>query len=179
MQIQRGDATRPSILMTNAEKFFLLAEAAERYGIASFGTAKSNYEAGVKEDFRLKTASQTFTPNATLAVADEASARYLVNGIKFADWSLATTQDDRIRTILIQKWVSLVHVNGLEAWSEYRKSSGSTAVGVPLSVRSVSPSAEPNEPVRFFYPLREESVNSSNVPKGINVFTSKIFWDVN
>jgi hypothetical protein len=72
----------------------------------------------------------------------------------------------------------LEHISGLEAWSEYRKSSGSTSVGVPILVRTLASTTNP-EPVRFLYPQAELDVNTNNVPKNISRFTSKIFWDVN
>lgn len=178
IQIQKGDATRQSILMTVAEMYFLLAEAQQRYGTSGLPSdAKTNYENGVKYSFRLCTAAQTFTPNASIADADAYSSRYLnrASGNNIT-WNGST---DKIRAILIQKWVALCHIDGLEAWSEYRKSSGSSSVGVPSSVKSVAVDPSDPEPVRLYYPLTEESTNGTNVPQNIDVFTSKIFWDVN
>jgi hypothetical protein len=110
----------------------------------------------------------------------------MARNIAYVTWTNATSQADLVRTILIQKWASLIQVNGMESWSEYRKSNTTTATGVvtafgsvPSSPHSINGSAAAGEPVRLFYPLREESTNGSNVPPGINVFTSKIFWDVN
>jgi hypothetical protein len=43
----------------------------------------------------------------------------------------------------------------------------------------VAVSSSVKEPVRFFYPLRESNVNGKNVPAGIDVFNSRVFWDIN
>lgn len=178
MQIVKGDATRPSILITAAEKYFILAEAAQRYGVSfatETGTAQVLYENGVKWAFRLTTAAWTSTgTGATYAQADAAATTYLAQATNLVGWTAST---DKIRAILVQKWVSLIHVNGLEAWSDYRKSNGTASVSVPASVKSVVTSNA--EPVRLYYPLIETSSNSTNVPQNINVTTSRIFWDVN
>jgi hypothetical protein len=76
--------------------------------------------------------------------------------------------------------VALCNVDGLEAWSEYRRTSSPTNPNgnAPASPKSIAVGGGP-DPVRFFYPLREESVNVGNVPQNINVFSSRIFWDIN
>lgn len=175
-QIKRGDATRPMIIMTAAESFFLRAEAAQRYGIASLGTAQTNYETGIRWAFRLAAATHVATASANDATADAAAIAYYSQAVNNVGWAAST---DKIKAILIQKWMVLGNVDGSEAWAEYRKSSGSASVGVPASVKSVAVPVSQPEPVRLFYPLRENSVNGANVPTGIDVFTSKIFWDVN
>lgn len=174
--IVKGDATRPMIIMSASEAFFLKAEAAQRYGIASLGTAQSNYESGITWAFRLAAATHVGTATATNAQADAAAAAYYAQAVDNVNWTAST---NKIKAILIQKWMVLGNIDGSEAWAEYRKSSGSTSVGVPASVKSVAVAASQPEPVRLFYPLRENSVNGSNVPTGIDVFTSKVFWDVN
>jgi large subunit ribosomal protein L2 len=50
--------------------------------------------------------------------------------------------------------------------------------GVPATVKSLTAGTNP-EPRRLFYPLRETQVNGTHVPAGVDVFTTKIFWDVN
>jgi hypothetical protein len=163
-QVNKGDATRRMLVMTPAEAYFLIAEA-QVAGVTGLpGTAQSNYENGVRWAFRQAAATQTTTATASDAQADAAANTYLTSGTMFADWTAATNATERHRSILIQKWEALCHVDGLEAWSEYRKATAS--VTTP-------------EPRRLFYPLREFQVNGSNVPAGVDVFTTKIFWDVN
>lgn len=182
-QIQQGQGTRPGMMMLLAESYFLQAEASQRYGIAfavpalPVGFATTNpqalYEAGILSHFRTCAAPST-AGNAS-NTGDAYALRYVLRPINNINWVLST---DKIRAILIQKWVSLEHINGLEAWSEYRKSSGSASVGVPIYVKTVQPITNP-EPVRYLYPQSELDANSNNVPTNISRFTSRIFWDVN
>lgn len=176
MQIFMYDATRPSVLMSAAEAYFLRAEAAQRYGIAALGSAQSNYEIGVRWAFRLAAATHTSSPSATVAQADAAANTYLANGQQNVDWAASI---DKLRAIWIQKWLALVHIDGLEAWSEYRRTNSPTSTGsVPTSPKSIAVSGSQPEPVRLFYPQREQNVNSANY-MNVNVFTNRIFWDVN
>jgi hypothetical protein len=179
-QVLRGDATRRMIFMSPAEAYFLIAEA-QVAGVTGLpGTAQSNYENGVRWAFRQAAATHTTTATATEAAADAAANTYLASGTPFADWSAATNATERHRTILLQKWVALTHVDGLESWSEYRKASGNAGFGPVIysTPKSVAAGTNP-EPRRLFYPLREFQVNGSNVPTGVDVFTTKIFWDIN
>jgi hypothetical protein len=171
IQVVKGDATRRMIVMTAAEVYFNLAEAAQR-GVPGIGTAQTNYENGVRWAFRLAAATQTGTATATDAAADAAANGYLTSTAVNADWSASP---DKLAAILIQKWTAFCHIDGLEAWSDYRKSGG---ISCPTSPKSQVAAASA-EPVRLLYPLRENQVNGANVPANIDRFTSKIFWDVN
>jgi hypothetical protein len=192
-QIVLGDASRASILMTAAEAYFLRAEAFAKYGIASVGTDASNYTSGVRSAFRLAAATQAGTGTSTNSAADAAADAYIAgssptNGV-YINYASATTTADKLKAIWVQKWVALCNIDGLESWAEYRRTNTTNAAGAvltygncpysPKSVAATSPGGA--EPVRLFYPLREESVNSANVPHpaGFSVFTSKIFWDAN
>ncbi|MFI5133040.1 MAG: SusD/RagB family nutrient-binding outer membrane lipoprotein [Chitinophagales bacterium] len=194
-QIVKGDAGRSSIIMTVAESYFLQSEAALVFGIGSWGTVQNLYNSGVQWAFRLATATQAGTATGTNASADAAATLYLTpgSGAPFADWNLATTTVLKRTFIQVQKWVALCNIDGSELWAEYRRINTTDASGVvsatpgangafgcsPYTPHSVVVAPTSPEPVRLFYPLRESSVNGSNVPAGINVFTSKIFWDVN
>lgn len=154
--IIRGQYNKPVVLMTAAETQFSLAEAKQRYpGVTLPGTAQSYYEEGVKQSFR-----------ALGATAAQATT-LLTSGIADADWTVST---DKLRAIAIQKWLALNNFSGLEAWSEYRK----TNLPVTPQAATVTDS---RRPVRFFYP-NTESGSNANVPAGIDIFTSRIFWDV-
>jgi hypothetical protein len=174
IQVQAGFGTRPGMLMLLAEAYFIQAEAAFRYGIAfTGGGAQQLYEAGILAHFRT-CAAPSSAGNVSNA-GDAYAARYILRPLQNVSW---VTSTNKLRAILIQKWVSLCNINGLEAWSDYRKSSGSTSVSVPILVRTRAGTTNP-EPVRYLYPQRELDANSANVPTGIDRFTSKIFWDVN
>lgn len=159
----KGEYNRPMYLMLAAETNFLLAEAKQRYGAAVnlTGTAQEYYEQGVKESFRITGATATYG-------ADKATA-LLTSGKDLADW---TASPDKLKAIWMQKWLALVNFSGLEAWSEYRRTD---FPAIPLSA---SAPAGQKRAVRLFYPSTEGGSNP-NVPTGIDVFTSKIFWDIN
>jgi hypothetical protein len=175
IQIQQGQGSRAAMLMLLAESYFLRAEAAERYAIAfpGFASAQALYEAGILAHFR--TCAAPSTAGNAANTGDAFAQRYIARAVNNQGWAVST---DKIKAILIQKWVSLCNINGLEAWSEYRKSSGSTSVGIPVSPKTVAATSN-SEPVRFLYPQSEFNVNNANVPQGIDRFTSKIFWDKN
>lgn len=179
VQVNKFDATRRMIIMTPAEIYLNIAEA-QLIGVTGLpGTPQSNYENGVTWAFRVAAGTHTSSPTASEAQADAASAAYLSGGTLYADYSAATTDVDRRRSILIQKWLALAHIDGLEAWSEYRKASGAVGYGTVLPTSPKSQTATNAEPVRILYPRREDQTNTANVPTGIDPFTSKIFWDVN
>src|SRR4030095_3798667 len=164
-QIKKGDFARPMILMTNAESQFLLAEAKQRYGasITPAGTPQSYYEQGVKESFRLT--------GTTTAYGAAAATTLLTSGLDLADW---TASPDKLKAIWMQKWIALTNYSGLEAWSEYRKNN------FPVTPASASTSLTAARPVRLFYPQAELASNGENVTAqgNIDVFTTKLFWDV-
>lgn len=167
--------TRAGMFMLLAESDFLQAEYTERYGATFNGaTAKILYEKGIRDHFRT-IASPSTAGTAANAIADGFSFRYYNRPFNNVNYDSST---DKIKAILLQKWISLTHINGAEQWAEYRKASGTSSVGVPSSVKTVAGTSNP-EPSRFLYPQSEFDNNAQNVPKNINRFTSKIFWDVN
>jgi hypothetical protein len=182
MQIIKGQATLPAIVITDAEAKFLQAEAIQRGWMA--GNAGTMYASGVTAAFRLAAAIQFPTASATTAASDAAAAAYLAsttapNGV-YLNYDSAVVHGSALKSIWVQKWVGLCNVDGEEAWSEYRRTNSPTNLygNCPTSPKSVAVGGGP-EPVRLYYPLREESVNGTNVPQSINVFSSRIFWDIN
>ena len=88
-------------------------------------------------------------------------------------------------TILTQKWFALNAIASFEVWTDYRRTDyvlgravGYTP-GPPISVDPGNTST--TIPRRLLYPQNEYNYNAANVgAEGtINVFTSKIFWDLN
>ena len=148
--------------MTAAEAHFLMAEAKQRFPAVTLpGTAQSYYETGVRESFRI------------LGVANPvASANVLLaSGKVNADWAASP---NKLEAIAIQKWLALTNFNGLEAWSEYRRT------GLPVTPQSLAVSDPNKRPVRLFYPNTELGSNEANVKAQgtIDVFNTRLFWDV-
>jgi hypothetical protein len=169
-------------LMLLAESDFLQAEADLR-GILS-GTAATDFNNGILASF-------TYLyelPNLSVApgldpIGDEAaylannSTSYLVN------FSLASTPAEQLEAIITQKYIALDFINGGEAWNEYRRT------GYPVSSPSTlndpygsfastqSQATRPDHlPTRLPYPASEAATNAANVPQGVNIYTSTIFW---
>jgi Starch-binding associating with outer membrane len=160
--IVQGDYGKPVVIMSSSEGFFLQAEAKERYGaVVNIGTtAQVLYETAVREHFKL-----TGVPNAAAA-----AAQLLSSGNAHADYSAAP---DKLKCIYVQKWIALANYNGFEAWCEMRRTNVPRS---PISLRAQSPVP----PVRLYYPLIETVSNGDNVAAQgvINVFTSRLFWDI-
>jgi hypothetical protein len=178
MQIKKGDATRALVMMTDAESYFLQAEARQRGWLP--GSAQAAYEEGVRRDFRFVSNVGLSYATATQAQADAAANAYLVSGVANADWSAST---DKLKAIWVQKWVALCNVDGSEAFAEYRRTNSPANpngnIPSPYTAQSVATTAA--QPLRLFYPLRESNVNGANVPLSGNTypFNTRIFWDIN
>ena len=164
-QIVKGEFNRPMVLMTNAESQFLLAEAKQRYGagVTLPLTAQQYYEQGVKESFRITGTTATY--------GAAAATTLLTSGFDLADW---TASPDKLKAIWMQKWIALTNYSGLEAWSEYRRTN------FPNTPSSAATAANAPRPVRLFYPQAELASNGENVTAqgAIDVFTTRLFWDV-
>ena len=160
-QIVKGQFSKQFFFFTAAETNFLLAEAKQRYGAAVTlsGTAQSYYEEGVKQSFRL------------VGAPAAAATTLLSNGIDLVDWNASP---DKLKAIWQQKWISLVGFCGMEGWAEYRRT------GFPVIPQSVIVSDPNRRPVRLYYPQSELGSNEANVTAqgAINVFTNRLFWDV-
>lgn len=156
----RGDYGRPYVMFTAAEVQFCLAELKQRFpGVTLSGTAQGYYEEGVRQAFRL-VGSTTAQANALTS-----------SGLADCDWVAST---DKLKAIATQKWFGLCNFQGFEAWTEYRRTR------IPVTPQSQQePSSK--RPLRFFYPNTEGGSNTANVKAQgtIDVFATKIFWDVN
>ena len=144
--------------MTATEIQFSLAEAKQRFPAVTLpGTAQSYYEEGVRQSFRV------------LGVANATAQANVLTSSGIADADFAASPD-KLRAIAIQKWLALANFSGLEAWTEYRKSN------LPVTPQANTVTST-DRPLRFFYP-NTESGSNANVPTGIDVFKTRLFWDV-
>ncbi len=161
--ITKGRFNRPLYLMINAELQFLLAEAAQLYGAASGlpNTAQQYYEQGVNESFRLLE-----VPNAA-----ENAAVLLAIGIDQANFAASA---DKLKAIWLQKWLALTNYEGIEAWTELRRTN------YPAVPKSLAAAPTQLPPVRLYYPGTQAGSNGKNVEAqgAIDVFNTRIFWDV-
>lgn len=155
----RGQFNRAFILMTAAEVQLHLAEAKQRFADVTLpNTAKAYFDEGIKQSFRAL--------GANTAGADALKASKVNN----YDWDAST---DKLAAIAIQKWLAFANYSGFEAWSEYRKT------GLPVTPQSAQ-LTDAKRPVRLYYPNTEFGSNGANVTAQgtIDVFTTRLFWDI-
>lgn len=152
----------PGVIMTASEALFLQAEAAQR-GLIANADYHSLFNQAVAESFRF------------LGVPNSASAATTyINSTKDPRVNPAYAPDP-IQTIIYQKWVATAEIDGLEEWSDYRRT------GYPDRTNpSVNPAASPNQiPKRLLYPQTETTLNPTNYAaehqQNSDIYT-KIFW---
>ena len=184
--VYRGN-DKPQFIFTSAECQFLIAEATHR-GFLPGGAvaAKAALATGVAESFRSVGAAAT-------------SAAYITGntGYPDVDYNVTTPAVPNqaiggLYTIISQKWFALNGIAPFEVWSDYRRVDYSAAVkhfryGLAggyneIPQISVSPTNTKTEIiVRYPYPQNEFLYNPTSVgAQGpVNVFSTKIFWDLN
>ncbi len=173
-----GAASRAWIF-TSVESLFLQSEARQRGIITTGPTASILLTSAVRESFvwlGLTTAQADayITANATYPDVDY-TAPPLAAGLPGGG----------LFTILQQKWFALNSIAPYEIWTDFRRSGivygagGGFTAGPTISI-------DPNNtkttiPVRLFYPQNEYNYNAANVAKEgtVNLFTGRIFWDLN
>lgn len=173
-----GAASRAWIL-TSVESLFLQAEARHRGLLTTGPAAGALLTSAIRESF------------VWLGLTAGQADTYLANNEGYPDvdytapWQTATPPGGGLFTILSQKWFALNSIATFEVWSDYRRTDyvlGSVVgyqAGPPLSVE---PSRTATSiPRRLLYPQAEYNYNAANVgAQGtLNVFTGKIFWDLN
>jgi hypothetical protein len=151
--------TFPGDLLDYAETEFLLAEAVER-GFPVTGTAAAHYNSGV-------TASIQFWGG----TVPDANAYLLQPTVAYA-----TATGDYKRKIGYQKWIALYN-RGWDAWTSIRRLGYPDIDNLNPPYGAISPM-----PLRFYYPLAEQSANATNYKAAVQAIggtdqvTTKLFW---
>lgn len=171
------------IIFPASETYFLLAEAALN-GHALAGTAAVNFDDGIKASYNYleKLGSTNALASGESPGTDltnykaENSTNYLVT------YTLATTYAQRLEAIITQKYIALNYIDGYESWTEFRRTTypsiinGSTKSTETFASLQSASTRDDKLPLRGLYPQDEVNINP-NAPTGLNVFTTKIFWD--
>lgn len=171
-------------IMLAAESHFLQAEAYMK-GLLAGGSAATSFDNGITASFTYLYKTVANTVDASKNVATDVAAYKAANsGSYLVNYGLAASDEQRLEAIITQKYIALNMVTNDEAWNEFRRTAypksvvGGTAFTSMASF--VSNSSRPDKlPARIMYPTSEHQLNPSNVPSGINQFTSLIFWDAN
>lgn len=142
-------------IMTYAELQFILAEAAQKSLIT--GNAQTYYENGIKAGFSM--------------FATEIPADYLTAA------NVAFDNAKALEQIGLQKWIAYFF-NGIEAWLDWRRTGFPTIKPGPANLN------DNKVPVRYIYPLSEQSLNEANrnsavAAQGADNLNTHVWWDVN
>jgi hypothetical protein len=185
-------------LMLLAEAKFLLAEAIVKGKLT--GSAESAFKAGITASFRYLYKNQTgvvdgskssLVPvDASGIAANGESAAYLdyldQNPDSYlVDFKQAAGQAQQIEAIITQKYIALNEIAMDEAFAEYRRTSypinvaGSSDPLYNMASKQSRATSPDKLITRVPYPQSEYNVNSGNVPQNINIFSAKVFWDIN
>jgi hypothetical protein len=157
-----------TLLMTYGELQFILAEAAERGFIS--GNAETYYTNAIQSQFDYYAsripANYVFP---TAADVQPAAGYFTQTAVVYTG-----TQDEKLNKIWLQKWLALFNC-GFEGWSEWRRT------GVP--VITPGPNSLGFVPVRFLYPLTEQSSNNENYLEAVAIqgpdnTQTHVWWDV-
>ena len=150
-----------AIIMTDFESLFLQAEAVQRGLIA--GNAAELYKAAVTQSVIYMGGLDGSVAGATKYLSQDAKPL-----VSFG------TSDNKLKTILTQKWAAMIGISPTTLWTDYRRS------GYPDFIHWSGDASKKNAtpPVRLLYPQSEINVNNESVVAvgTINPFTSKIFW---
>jgi hypothetical protein len=183
-------------LMLAAESYFLQAEAQLRGIIA--GDFEATYMEGLTAAFTYAYTDENESlvlpkdpdTETTLSIADLIASYFEDNADDsevvnyLVDITEATTFEQRLETIITQKYIALNMVNADEAWNEYRRT------GYPVTVTGAGPafqmasnksnitSRADRLPTRVMYPSSEQSYNATNY-RLIDFTTDMIFWALN
>jgi hypothetical protein len=154
------------ILMTYAELQFILAEAREK-GLVSSGDAETYYLNGINANVAYY---RSIVP-AEYGIDLSLPASYFSQ----PQVAYAGTQAEKLAKIGLQKWVALFF-NGLEAWFDWRRT------GIPEVIPGPGNLNDNKVPVRYPYPLSEQSLNSTNrneavSRQGPDTINTPVWWD--
>lgn len=171
-------------IITASESYFLQAEAALK-GMITSANASDLFYKGIQASYNYiyqlpdKTIDKDYSGNPVEdfdEYLDENDDSFLVN------FSLATTDAQKLEAIITQKFIALNMVNSNQAWNDYRRTlypkivNTASADGYDTFTSTQSQSTRPDKlPTRVAYPSAEISSNS-NTPKDISALSSLIFW---
>ncbi|MGY3055015.1 hypothetical protein ACVWYG_003226 [Pedobacter sp. UYEF25] len=171
-------------IMLASESYFLQAEAVARGYFA--GNAKGSFVAGVTASFNYLYENQSNVVDPSKDVAGDVTTYFADNvGSPLANFDLALTVNQKIEAIITQKYIAMNVINADEAFNEFKRtgyptiSNGSSSATATFASKQSS-STRPDKLIgRVLYPQQEYNLNSANVPAGVTLFGSRIFWDLN
>jgi len=144
----------PIRLMTAFRNYFILAEAALRFGVT--GDANLYYRNGIRASMR------------STGLTDADVDAYFAANPSVANLSGTTTQ--KLEQIIIQKYIASVG-NAIESYNDYRRT-GYPVLAAPLTTAGDDPNVFPR---RFPY-TSQEGASNPNQPNPRPRTTEKVWW---
>ncbi len=154
---------------------FIEAELALTTGAPVAGGARTALQDGVRAAFAKVNQIAAATPSAVQTVPQIPAAEITKYTNKvLALYDRAATNERRLEIIITQKWIASYGF-GIDSYTDYRRT------GYP---RLYQPNAADNtlsvNPFPLKFPYRVvDLVTNPNAPEQANVYTDRIFWDVN
>ncbi|HSB93964.1 MAG TPA: SusD/RagB family nutrient-binding outer membrane lipoprotein, partial [Flavitalea sp.] len=147
------------MILNYAEVKFILAEAALKGWIT--GSAETYYNDGVLNSIKQWLPTWNVPVTTYLIAAD-------------MQWSTATTFDEKMERIHLQKYYALF-LNDLQQWFEYRRT------GKPTLPKGAGLKNNGEMPSRMVYPVYVQSTNPTNykqavAAQGPDVISTKVWW---
>lgn len=185
-QVNITSADMPAVLLTSAEAYFLLAEAALR-GWNAGGSAQSFYEEGINASFSQWGVSPGDYINSSKVPADwvdplrEDFNSPAVSKVS-PNWEDAKTDEERLEKIITQKWIA-GFPEGMNAWAEWRRTGYPKLFPI---IKNDSQGVIPTElgVRRLTYTLREQRDNPEGYASAVQMLggpdtgATRLFWDI-
>jgi hypothetical protein len=154
--------------MTYGELQFILAEAAERDFITV--DPEAYYVEGIQSQFDYYASRIPANFVFPQAADVQATPDYFTQEAV----AYTGTEQEKLNKIALQKWIGLFN-SGFEGWHEWKRTGVPTITPGPNSLGFV--------PVRFLYPLTEQSSNNENYLNAIAIqgpdnTQTHVWWDV-
>lgn len=134
------------IIMNYSELQFILAEAREK-GWITAGTAEGYYTKGIQSNFEYW---KSVVPSSYGINVTPDASYYTQPTVAYTG-----TGTEKLAKIALQKWIAY-YFNGLEGWFDWRRT------GMPEIKPGPDNLNQNRVPVRFIYPLSEQSLNGAN-----------------
>ena len=172
-------------LMLAAESRFLQAEAFAKGYLT--GSAKTAFDEGIKASFKYIYSDQTGAAIAGWDYVSESAAYQTTENPTnpLVNYPVAGTLPAQIEAIITQKYIAMNVIHCDEAFNEFKRTGypkiveGSADGRLTFASKQSTSTRSDKLLGRVLYPQQEYNLNPANVPGGITLFGSRIFWDLN
>lgn len=173
--VANGNMKAP--IFTPAEAFFLLAEARQAYGLA--GSAEAAFKEGVVQSIiEWYDRNMTSTPLGNMSTGTQQKAAEAPSASDCMAYAttLWESSNDKLETIMTQKWLHFSLINAHESWTDIRRT------GYPALYYRPDTQSQQNRNIvqRILYPIVEKNNNTANYNAAVADFEDTndhvLFW---